>query len=291
MVSVASELKSEREKRKVTLAQIAAETRISLRYLQSLEEGRYGDLPGGIYNRAFLRAYCESIHLDQREIIRRYEEEVAPHPEKPSKHKPQRLSSGNASFKLSPVVLWSIMLLISVSGVFLSRKWIAEVFSPYVSHAPASGIRLKPETTPSVLPGAEPSTAPDSQSTEAPDSSPASQTASAAPGSKAMVSEDQDALLSSKDPESSLRLELAATETCWISVDRDGRPAVRKIMEPGEVQYFSAAQKFLVIIGNAGGVHLKINGKPAKQLGESGKVIRLLINDTNIPNLIDQTAG
>jgi cytoskeleton protein RodZ len=259
MVSVASELKSEREKRKVTLAQIAAETRISLRYLQSLEEGRYGDLPGGIYNRAFLRAYCESIHLDQREIIRRYEEEVAPHPEKPSKHKPQSLSSRNASFKLSPVVLWSIMLLISASGVFLSRKWIAEVFSPYVSHAPASSIRLKPEMTPSVPPGAAPSTAPDLKSTEAPDSS--------------------------------LRLELAATETCWISVDRDGRPAVRKIMEPGEVQYFSAAQKFLVIVGNAGGVHLKINGKPAKQLGESGKVIKLLINDTNIPNLIDQTAG
>jgi cytoskeleton protein RodZ len=279
MESVGSELKSEREKRKITLAQIAAETRISLRYLQSLEEGRYGDLPGGIYNRAFLRAYCESIHLDQREIIRRYEEEVAPHPEKPPKHRQQLLPSANASFKLNPVVVWSLMLLISATGVFLSRKWIAEVFSPYVSHAPA------------VAPGAEPSTAPDSKSTEAFHSSSASRTASAVLGPKAMVSDSQDASLSSKDPMSSLRLELAATETCWISVDRDGRPAVRKIMEPGEVQSFSAAQKFFVVVGNAGGVHLKINGKPARQLGESGKVIRLLINDTNLPNLIDQTAG
>ena len=77
MGSLAADLKTEREKRNTSLAQIAADTRINLHYLESLEEGRYGDLPGGMYNRAFLRAYCESLNLNQPEIMQRYEVEVA----------------------------------------------------------------------------------------------------------------------------------------------------------------------------------------------------------------------
>ena len=48
MGSVASDLKVERERRKITLAQIAAESRISRHFLESLEEGRFSELPGGL---------------------------------------------------------------------------------------------------------------------------------------------------------------------------------------------------------------------------------------------------
>jgi cytoskeleton protein RodZ len=146
MASVASELKAEREKRNIPLAQIAADTRISLRYLESLEEGRYGDLPGGIYNRAFVKAYCEILNLDQQEIMRRYDAEMSPPSEKQaksSKHLPEMRSS-----RLSPVLIWSLMLLISASGVFFSRKWISNIFSPYFSHAPVNNVRSVPPTPP-----------------------------------------------------------------------------------------------------------------------------------------------
>ena len=77
MGSVAIDLKEEREKKNISLAQIASDTRISLRYLQCIEEGRFSDLPGGVYNRAFLKAYCESINIDPREILERYDAQVA----------------------------------------------------------------------------------------------------------------------------------------------------------------------------------------------------------------------
>ena len=67
MNSLASELKAARERRNVVLSQIAEETRIGLRHLESLEEGRYSDLPGGIYNRAFIKAYCEFLNLDAQD--------------------------------------------------------------------------------------------------------------------------------------------------------------------------------------------------------------------------------
>jgi hypothetical protein len=38
-------------------------------------------------------------------------------------------------------------------------------------------------------------------------------------------------------------------------------------------------------------VRLKINGKPAKSLGRSGEVVRILINEKNLQDLLDQTAG
>jgi cytoskeleton protein RodZ len=301
MVPVATELKTEREKRKISLAQIAADTRISLRYLESLEEGRYTDLPGGMYNRAFLKAYCESIHLDQQEIMKRFEAEVTPHSEKPPRHKPPQMPSTDHPIKFNPIVVWSFMLLISATGIFFSRHWIAAVFSPYFTHAPAASARLQAAIAPITPPAegssvpvgsppADSSTASKEANTEPSSPSPEVSTASQTPAQSAAIPDNQTPF-SSEASASPLKLELAATETCWISIDRDGQPAVRKILEPGEVQSLSAVKKFFVILGNAGGVHLKINGRPAKQLGKSGEVKRFLINDINLPNLIDQTAG
>ena len=87
MISVKSKLKAEREKIGVTLEQISSDTHISLHHLESIEEGRFADLPGGMYNRAFIKAYCESIQLDPGEILERYEQETDLHSGKHSRTK------------------------------------------------------------------------------------------------------------------------------------------------------------------------------------------------------------
>ena len=55
------DLISIRQSRGVTLEQIAAATKISLRYLQAIEEGRLAVLPGGVYTTNYLRQYAEAI--------------------------------------------------------------------------------------------------------------------------------------------------------------------------------------------------------------------------------------
>ena len=62
-------------------------------------------------------------------------------------------------------------------------------------------------------------------------------------------------------------------------------------MAPGEVQSISAYGQLTLIVGNAGGVHLKINGKRAKPLGKSGEVIKIHINEQNLQDFLDQNAG
>ena len=206
-------------------------------------------------------------------------------------HIPQQSSS----FRPSPIIIWSLALLISATGLFFSRKWIAAVFSPYFAHAPAATVHFEhptqPEVSsaagasvPSVSPSAQPSVPPSSAPADTPVSSREPSTSPQTP-----VSREPSAALSTSAQ--SLRLDVAVTDKCWISIDRDGSPAFRKLLEPGEAQTLSAAERFFIIVGNAGAVHLKINGKPVKPIGRPGEVIKLLIDEKNLPDLIDPTAG
>lgn len=299
MESIASELKAQRENRKISLAQIAADTRISMRHLQSLEEGRFNDLPGGMYNRAFIRAYCESLELDQGEILQRYEAEVLPHPDKPLKSKTK--SHIPSSTRIHPVAIWSLVFVISATGIFLSRKWIAAVFSPYFSGTSATAVSDVPPKQPVSPPAPETKVSIPAPPAEVPISteagSPAgttAQEASAAGGSSAAASSPAPLLPAAPAATASahaLRLEISGKEKSWVSVTRDGSPIFSKVMEPGEVQSFDADEKLYIIVGNAGGISLKINGKVAKPLGKSGEVIKLLINASTLPNLLDRSAG
>jgi cytoskeleton protein RodZ len=291
MGTFASDLKSEREKRKVSLSQIAAETRISLRHLQSLEEGRYKDLPGGMYNRAFLKAYCDFLSLDSREMIQRFEAEISPVSDKPPKSK-SRLPPQSRSFRISPVLIWALMLLISATGLFFSRRWITAMFSPYFSHTPPSSSRYESVQQPAPRPPQTVPAAPAPVQTGLPQELEPSEVsatpASTQPEGGSDISPTQPATVTET---SALRLEINATEECWVSVNRDGSSAVRKVMEPGEVQSVGASRSLELILGNAAGVRLKINGKPAKPLGKRGEVVKFLINQENLQDFIDQSAG
>jgi cytoskeleton protein RodZ len=283
MQSVASELKSRREEQNIPLAQIAEDTRISLRYLESLEEGRYADLPGGIYNRAFLRAYCERLNIDQKEIIRRYEEEISPLAEKIPKSK-VHIPPQSPARRPNSLLIWSAILLILAAVIFFNKKWFAAVFSPYF-HAQAPDIRFETPKQPAISPPS--STLPSNPESSAqlpstplkdPDKTPA-------------IPSDGNldtTLATGKQP---LQLELIGIENCWISLYRDGISALRKEIAPGEVQSFNATEKYFIIIGNAGGIRMKINGKSLKSFGHSGEVRKLLIDLKTLPDLIDPNAG
>lgn len=73
MASLGQELKQEREKRGISLEEISRVTRISLRFLQAIENDDFGLLPGGFFNKAFLRAYVNYLGLDEKTILSRYE--------------------------------------------------------------------------------------------------------------------------------------------------------------------------------------------------------------------------
>ncbi len=72
MPSFGEKLKLEREKRKITLEQISASTKIGTRMLQALEEDKFNQLPGGIFNKGFVRAYSRCVGLDEDQTVADY---------------------------------------------------------------------------------------------------------------------------------------------------------------------------------------------------------------------------
>jgi cytoskeletal protein RodZ len=83
MASFGENLRRERESRGVGLREVADTTKISLRFLQALEQDRVDILPGGIFRRAFVRQYARHLGLDAERLVAEFvyaHEEHAPPP-------------------------------------------------------------------------------------------------------------------------------------------------------------------------------------------------------------------
>jgi cytoskeletal protein RodZ len=61
-----------REERGVSLREIAEATKISVSVLEALERSDISRLPGGIFSRAFVRAYAAAIGIDPEQTVREF---------------------------------------------------------------------------------------------------------------------------------------------------------------------------------------------------------------------------
>ena len=76
------------------LEKVAADLRIRLVYLEAIENGRLGDLPGSAYVSGFLRAYSDYLGLDGEEIVRRFKMAGADISNKTQLHLPSPVEEG-----------------------------------------------------------------------------------------------------------------------------------------------------------------------------------------------------
>ena len=65
-------LKREREMRGVTLEEVSSATRIATRFLKAIEEEKWEQLPGGVFNRGFVRAVARYLGLDEENTVAEY---------------------------------------------------------------------------------------------------------------------------------------------------------------------------------------------------------------------------
>src|SRR2546427_10125893 len=79
MANLGASFKKARESKGISLERIAAETRISTRFLLAIENEEFNLLPGGIFNRGFVRTYAEKVGLDPDQSVADYERLVQIH--------------------------------------------------------------------------------------------------------------------------------------------------------------------------------------------------------------------
>jgi cytoskeletal protein RodZ len=73
-------LEHQRKLAGVSLDDIAAKTKISVRFLKAIEAGEYEQLPGGIFTTSYLRQYAAAIGCDEATLLEHCERKMNPSP-------------------------------------------------------------------------------------------------------------------------------------------------------------------------------------------------------------------
>ena len=283
MSNLGATFRKARETAGLPLEKIAAETKISARFLLAIESESFNLLPGGIFNRGFIRSYAEYLGLDSEQAVADYERmftkaqeplEVLVDAERESSRKSDR--------NLYPVA--AAILFVSIIAYYL----VTRKPSTSTEQAPQSTAEKQATQTPTeisapaaldALPKLETGV-----STVAQPTSTAPTTSTPSPITAQPTSPTQEISRPSATPPpaaSTLALDINANSQTWVRVTSDGTIAFADILQPGTERRFSAERSLNVTIGNAAGVTLKINGRELKELGAEGKVRELRITPEN----------
>jgi len=272
--SLGGYLRSLREAKGGSLEDMARSTRVGIRHLEALEEERLVDLPSPVFVRGFIRAYCGFLRESPEPALGRYEELVGSRAAAQAASAPPGPRNTWAS---SSVVVGLVLLLILGTGLILVNLSVkksrgtsvatVKTESPAPSTSPAPAPVSPPAPPPAAAP-APPAPAP-AAATEpvrpAPppiNSAPAPPPA-ARPTSGAAVTGGQ-------------RLVIRAVEPTWVRVQTDEGRIAEELLPAGASREWAAERRFLLTIGNAGGVELTLNGKALPSLGPKGTVIQRL---------------
>jgi cytoskeleton protein RodZ len=275
-------LKREREMRGVSLDEISAATRIATRFLQAIENEQWDQLPGGVFNRGFVRAVAHYLGLDEENIVAEYVLAAGDRQSVP-------VWSGTPPAVTSekPWLAWifAVVILIGLiaGGWFGTRRFLAwraakraaqnaatsATDSPASLEMPANPVSAAAPVTPTPD-SVAPTAVPDATSNAA-DSVPATSSASPAV-SPAMTSGTTPAAPAAPVP---FELKIAADKKTKVTVHADDDRVFNGTMKAGENHTFTAKDHFEISAHDAGAVQLVLNGKTLAPLGapgHSGKV-------------------
>lgn len=275
MPSFGEKLKQEREKRKITLEQISSSTKIGTRMLQALEEDKFNQLPGGIFNKGFVRAYSRVVGLDEDQTVAEYLQasgDAAPPSteiagrEDGARENEENISRLEAISDTRPRQLpWGLF----AAALLL----VALALSVWSSHRQRERAKQPLHPTPSgaVIPPGKASTE-NNASSSTTDSAPGPTTpASPATGSINSPPAGESTAVPSATP-GEFTVVIRAREESWTSIIADGKPVPSPVLEAGSKLTIQGQKEIVVKVGNAAGVNFRFNGKKVESGGASGEV-------------------
>lgn len=238
-IDFGQKLREARERRGVSLRQIANATKIAVRVLEALERNDVSKLPGGIFGRAFVRSYAVEVGLDPEDTIRDF---MAQFPDDsvtaghPTSAKAEDHEAVESSRRTATTFLRLILLSVPLAGALLYFGVVGPRASRPAAEAPAP------------VPGS------------APASSPGPVAAPAAP--------DHD-----EAPAGRLSVTLSASRACWVSATVDGEKQVERVLQPGEPIALEARRELVLTAGDAEAITMTVNGADARPLGKAGELV------------------
>lgn len=244
METIGEHLKRVRKTCGYSLEDVARVTKINLRYLDAIENDDFSRLPGETFLQGFIRSYARFLCIDEQGLINNLKEKKRMETSQSDIHaieeaKEKRLSITQGNIKIILPLGAGIIALFILLLVFAGGREKPSI---------ESSKEIKEKGDGSIYKKIEPS-----------------------PFSE--VEQDQ-VLQPARAP---VYLKIYAIELTWIRVNIDEKVIKDVLLKPGEDVSWEGGEKITMILGNAGGVEMEINGKRYGPLGKGGEVIRNIV--------------
>jgi cytoskeleton protein RodZ len=280
-------LKREREKRKITLEEVALATKVGSRYLRAIEEEKFDQLPGGIFNKGFVKSYARHLGLNGDQAVADYEQIFrATHPEELTPADPDaegrkileqrvlRVKQERTGIEQLPwgkaaVALLLFAFAVAVWGAYshFKKPAAATHATAAVSEAnlPASAPRAvsKPSTKRTV-PVAEKRPAP-------------------APARL------EDVVETVADAPGTFRVAIYAREDSWIHIQADGKDILEDTLPAEGQRSIQAANQLVIKAGNIGALDFWFNGQKVPVQGGLDQVKTISFDSSGLVTPLPKT--
>lgn len=127
--TLGEKLREAREERGISVSEVAEQTRISPLYISSIEKDDYKPLPGGIFNKGFVKSYAKFIGIDEHEALQDYARIVTETEGKEDdglrKYRPEVLTDDNSTSSMVPTIIFAgIILALMTGGILFAVNYL-----------------------------------------------------------------------------------------------------------------------------------------------------------------------
>jgi cytoskeletal protein RodZ len=231
--------------------------------LEALERNDLTRLPGGLFTRAFIRAYAQEVGLDPDRTIQDFIAELPADAATAAAH-PAGMEDSEKLESDRQAVSTAIRLVLISIPIIAAVIYFSTHRSPLGPNAPSA-----PSEEPAPVEPAQ-NTAESPQAQASPDAVPGTVAPAISPAREA----------------SALTMVIAPKASCWVSVTVDGEPTFSSLMKAGEKRQVVAREEVLVTVGDAGAFAFTLNGSPGKPMGAPGEVVSKRITLSNYKDLV-----
>jgi len=255
-LTLGEKLRQAREEKGFTLSEVADQTRISSLYLESIENDDYRTLPGGIFNKGFVKSYAKFVGLDEQEALLDYSRllsDSAVSEESELKlYKPEVLTDDRSAASMAPTIILAVVILaLMTGGILFLVNYLRQPSEPVAANTtPKSNVNSQIEPPANTQPA--PSNVPDM---------------------------------------ATLKVEFKAlSEPVSLSATSDGKMSTN-VVTPGSIATFEPKESLKLSYSKslAAFVQLAINGKaitlPAVPLNPKRAAIEFEINKDNLAQI------
>ena len=279
-----SYLRNQRRAMGISIETVSQKTKIRVEVLRHLENEDLGRLPSSAFLKGFVRAYADAVGADIQEALRLFEASCTAHTECDMAAAPLKTRAPFWRGFLLACVALILLVFITLSVARRMEKTPEATFAPEkesIAKAPPddSSVTATPapaaivptpkpqeaERSPTPVP-VVPEQTPEVNLPKAEAPAPADANANATSAKQQATPEVQPA---------KLVLQIEAIELTWLRVTSDGKIVKEITLQPNARMTFEAEQRFDLVIGNAGGVQLTLNGQALGSPGKRGKVISM----------------